>query len=156
MSKKCQRCTKQATLHITDVLSKSQYEEHHFCEECAKKYLYTTPTNSSGSAAHAEEPGLQHCEECGMKFSEFRSTGRFGCPHDYDQFAEELEALLENIHGVAKHVGKAPLQADTRKRTIAEINTLKRKLESAIGREEYEEAAQLRDRIQKMESARAV
>ena len=69
---------------------------------------------------------------------------------------EELEPLLESIHGVAKHVGKVPLQADTRRREIAELNTLKRNLESAIGREQYEEAAQLRDRIQQMESARAV
>ena len=87
MPKKCQRCTKQATLHITEVLSKAQYEEHHFCEECAKKHLYSSPASSG--TAHAEEPGLKHCEQCGMKFSEFRSTGRFGCPHDYDGFCCE-------------------------------------------------------------------
>ena len=154
MPKKCQRCTRQATRHITDVLSKAQYEEHHFCEECYKKQLYTTA--AGGSAAHAEEPGHKNCEQCGLKFSEFRSTGRFGCPNDYDHFRDELEPLLESIHGVAVHVGKVPLQADTRRREVAELNTLKRNLESAIGREQYEEAAQLRDRIQQMESDRAV
>ena len=37
---KCQRCTKQATLHITEVLGEERFEEVHLCEECAKKYLY--------------------------------------------------------------------------------------------------------------------
>jgi protein arginine kinase activator len=151
MPKKCQRCTRQATLHITEVVSKAQYEEHHFCEECAKKHLYTTP---GGSTGHVEEPGLKNCEHCGLKFSEFRSTGRFGCPHDYDHFNEELEPLLQSIHGISTHVGKAPLQADTRRREVAELNRLKRQLDTAIEQEQYEEAAQLRDRIQQLETAR--
>jgi protein arginine kinase activator len=154
MPKKCQRCTRQATLHITEVLSKAQYEEHHFCEECAKKHLYTTP--GAGSSAHAEEPGLKNCEHCGLKFSEFRSTGRFGCPHDYDHFQEELEPLLQSIHGLAQHVGKAPLQADTRRRELAQLAVLRLQLDRAIESELYEEAAELRDRIQQLESVRVV
>ena len=34
---KCQRCPKQATLHITEVLGEDRYEEVHLCEECAKQ-----------------------------------------------------------------------------------------------------------------------
>ena len=37
---KCQRCPKQATLHITEVLGDDRFEEAHLCEDCAKKYLY--------------------------------------------------------------------------------------------------------------------
>ena len=37
---KCQKCTKAATLHITEVVSDDQSEELHLCEECANKYLY--------------------------------------------------------------------------------------------------------------------
>ena len=37
---KCQRCPKQATLHITEVLGDAGFEEVHLCEDCAKKYLY--------------------------------------------------------------------------------------------------------------------
>ena len=37
---KCQKCTKAATLHITEVLGEEQFEELHLCEECAHKYLY--------------------------------------------------------------------------------------------------------------------
>ncbi len=37
---KCQKCTKAATLHITEVLGDEQFEELHLCEECAHKYVY--------------------------------------------------------------------------------------------------------------------
>ena len=40
---KCQKCSKAATMHITEVLGEEQFEEHHLCEECAQKYLYEPP-----------------------------------------------------------------------------------------------------------------
>ena len=42
---KCNKCTKAATLHITEVLSEEQFEEVHLCEECAHKYLYEPQSN---------------------------------------------------------------------------------------------------------------
>ena len=44
---KCQKCSKAATLHITEVVSDEQYEELHLCEECAHKYLYEDNCNTS-------------------------------------------------------------------------------------------------------------
>ena len=37
---KCQKCNNAATLHITEVIAESQFEELHLCEQCANKYLY--------------------------------------------------------------------------------------------------------------------
>src|SRR5213083_3008764 len=110
---KCQKCTKAATLHITEVVSEDQFEELHLCEQCANKYLYEPQQKGGGGKAGAEpvaesEEGLfnQHeCPRCGMKFAEFRNTGRLGCPDDYQEFREELTPLLENIHGETKHCG---------------------------------------------------
>ena len=45
---KCQKCTKAATLHITEVLGEEQFEELHLCEECADKYLYEPPQKGAG------------------------------------------------------------------------------------------------------------
>ena len=36
---KCQRCAKQATYHITEVLGDEKFDELHLCEDCAKKYF---------------------------------------------------------------------------------------------------------------------
>src|SRR6266540_4360272 len=110
---KCQRCPKQATLHITEVLGDDRFEEAHLCEECAKKYLYEphsskkTPSLKGGEGAIAtDEPdvlGEKQCEACGLKFVEFRNNGRLGCPHDYDAFKADLLPLLESVHGETKH-----------------------------------------------------
>src|SRR5438270_13778513 len=126
---KCQKCTKAATLHITEVLSEEQYEELHLCEECAQKYLYqpqtTKPSGKAGPGGQeSEESGLpnRECSYCGIKFVEFRNTGRLGCPHDYDEFREELLPLLENIHGdPAKHLGKTPRRLPQIKQTQSEL-----------------------------------
>src|ERR1700694_5589041 len=107
---KCQKYTKQATLHITEVLGEDQVEELHLCEECAQKYLYEPQeklkkSGEAGKASDIDDAGvLNHeCPHCGIKFVEFRNSGRLGCPNDYDEFRDDLVPLLENIHGEKQH-----------------------------------------------------
>ena len=157
---KCQRCPKQATLHITEVLGDERFEEVHLCEECAKKYLYepapkkVAPAKAGSAAAVAaadDDPGAKHCDACGLKFVEFRNTGRLGCPHDYDAFREDLLPLLDSIHGDTKHVGKSPRRTPKVKSTQQELGTLRKQLAKAVNNEAYEEAARIRDRIRQLE-----
>jgi protein arginine kinase activator len=158
---KCQKCTKAATLHITEVLGEDQWEELHLCEECAHKYLYENQQKTPGAkagAAQAEEveapPGVsRECPLCGLKFVEFRNSGRLGCPHDYQEFREELLPLLENIHGETKHTGKTPRRLPQTKQTQSELIQLRKQLVQAVNREAYEEAAKIRDRIRKLEES---
>jgi protein arginine kinase activator len=150
---KCQRCPKQATLHVTEVLPLDKFEEYHLCEDCAKKYLYPTAPGKKVTAAgaDADDPGGKVCEVCGLKFVEFRNTGRLGCPHDYDSFKPELIPLLESIHGEPKHQGKSPRRLPQAKAGQRELAHLRRQLQEAISGEKYEEAARLRDRIRQLE-----
>jgi len=158
---KCQKCTKAATLHITEVLAEDQWEELHLCEECAHKYLDEPQAKVQGSKgsipapAEEEEVGGLHkeCTECGIKFAEFRNSGRLGCSHDYNAFREELLPLLENIHGETRHVGKAPRRSPQAKQTQSELAQLRKQLLQAVSREAYEEAARLRDRIRQLEES---
>ena len=116
---KCQRCPKQATLHITEVLGEERFEEVHLCEDCAKKYLYEpqqkkqAKANPTGAASAADEdaPAGPRCPSCGITFLEFRNHGRFGCAHDYDAFKADLLGLMESVHGDTKHAGKTPRRA---------------------------------------------
>src|SRR5262245_35077660 len=82
---KCQKCTKAATLHITEVLTEEQVEELHLCEDCAQKYLYEPPmpgkAGKAGTSQHGEEvdePAVMNreCMYCGTKFVDFRNSGR--------------------------------------------------------------------------------
>src|SRR6516164_10281000 len=150
---KCQKCTKAATLHITEVLGEEQFEELHLCEECAHKYLYE-PQKAGAKAAVAQgeegdEVGTpnRECPVCGIKFVEFRNSGRLGCPHDYQEFREELLPLLENINGdPPKHTGKAPRRRGQTKQNQSELAQLRKELLQAVNSEKYEDAARLRDR----------
>lgn len=155
---KCQRCPKQATYHITEVYGDDKFDELHVCEDCAKKYFNepqpTGKKSGPGKAAEAvaaSDIGGKQCEACGLKFVEFRNSGRLGCPHDYDAFREELTPLLENIHGDTRHAGKTPRRLPKAKSTQSELGLLRKKLAKAVAEEAYEDAARLRDRIKELE-----
>lgn len=158
---KCQRCTKAATLHITEVLSEENVQEAHLCEDCANKYL-TEPEKDdfsknlevgpSEGITEAEVASSKECSMCGVKFSDFRNSGRLGCPNDYLEFRDELLPYLENIHGETKHCGKMPGRMKHVQSAVGELLQLRKLLQSAIQREAYEEAANLRDQIRKLEA----
>jgi protein arginine kinase activator len=159
---KCQKCPKQATLHITEVLGEDRFEEHHLCEQCAHDYLYEPQGKKNGKGteqAPVEEDeeaaplNQRECPQCGIKFVEFRNSGRLGCPHDYDAFAEELNPLLENIHGDIRHCGKSPRRLPQTRQNQSELTRLRRQLQTAVTQEAYEEAAKLRDQIRQIEES---
>ena len=155
---KCQKCSKIATLHITDIFSEEHVEERHLCEECAQNYLHEPQqtvqsklAELTGSEEELRASLAEHkCDECGLSFLEFRSTGRLGCSHDYDVFHDELVPLLENIHGETKHQGKVPRRLPQAQRRSSELAGLHKQLEQAVQAENYEKAAELRDRIQQL------
>ena len=154
---KCQKCNKAATMHITDVIAEEQFEEHHLCEDCAQKFLYESPKKNGVKSAEGEEAdeigalNQRECPHCGVKFVEFRNSGRLVCPHDYDEFREELLPLLENIHGETRHVGKTPRRLPQSRQAQSEMMQLRKQLQQAVTREAYEEAAQIRDQIHRLE-----
>lgn len=156
---KCQRCPKQATLHITEVLPEDRFEEVHLCEDCAKKYLYEPQQKKSalskvGESLSELDPndlGEKQCEACGLKFVEFRNHGRLGCAHDYDAFKDDLVPLLESVHGETRHTGKSPRRVPKAKGAQLELAQLRRKLQQLVTDEKYEEAARTRDRIRELE-----
>jgi protein arginine kinase activator len=156
---KCQKCHNPATLHITEILAENQFEELHLCEQCANKYLYEPqqkPAFSKGGAEAREDEGpfsQNVCPTCGIKFVEFRNTGRLGCPHDYQSFREELLPLLENIHGETRHCGKVPRRLPQNKEMQSELIQLRSRLKQAVTKEDYEEAARIRDKIKQLEEA---
>lgn len=163
--KKCSRCSKSATLHITEI-REGVVQELHLCESCAHEYL----SNSNSPASMSEAEGLAEkiaeaagdqdldeldqlvCPNCGITFREFRSQGRLGCPHDYIAFSRELMPLLENIHGETQHAGKFPKRAPDASQRQYQLIKLRNELRTAVEDEEYETAARLRDEIATLES----
>lgn len=91
------------------------------------------------------------CPACGLTFPEFKSSGRLGCHADYEHFKKELLPILEKIHGATQHTGRVPARVGQRIETQKVLTALRRDLNLAIQREEYERAATLRDKIRRME-----
>ena len=163
--KKCRRCSKPATLHITEI-REGESHELHLCETCAQDYLNNpesaeaTDESDVLSAKLSEATGIDDLEEldhlicpnCGITFREFRSQGRLGCPHDYIAFEDELMPLLDNIHGETQHTGKFPKRAPAASQRQYELIKLRSQLRTAVEEEAYEDAANLRDRIQSLEA----
>lgn len=164
--KKCRRCTKPATLHITEIRN-GEAQALHLCEGCAKDYLNTVspgspaeeaatfesgPTPESEAEQEPDERDALTCPQCGITFKQFRSQGRLGCPHDYVAFREELVPLIESIHGELQHVGKVPRHVPGISRRQYDLLKLRSDLKTAVQSEKYEEAAKLRDQIQQLET----
>jgi len=164
---KCQKCAKPATFHITDI-ERGKPREYHFCEEHAHQHL-RPPEEALEQAPMSElakkligsgpgsprEPSMadkQVCPVCQISFLEFRNSGRLGCPYDYEVFRDELMPLLENIHDETRHSGKVPRRAPRNTQQQTTLIQLRNDLKRAIAAEDYELAAQIRDKIKAIEN----
>ncbi|MHC4341817.1 MAG: UvrB/UvrC motif-containing protein, partial [Planctomycetota bacterium] len=63
-----------------------------------------------------------------------------------------LVPLLEKVHGAANHKGDAPERLRAVLQSRREVAELEAELNQAINAEEYERAAELRDRIREMKT----
>ncbi len=164
----CDECKKNpATVHITRIVN-NQKVERHLCSVCAEKYggmhFPFEPTFSINSLLSGllnqgvdYGPGAEsqshkeRCENCGCSFEDFKQTGRLGCSECYRVFAPNIEPILRRIHGSSNHSGKVPLRYEGQIHASRKIDTLRAKLAKLIEKEEFEEAAAVRDEIKELE-----
>ncbi len=161
MKNKCDKCDKPATIHLTEILEGQKIEKH-LCEDCAAEEGITIKANVPISqlledfilqaAPDAEPTPDITCDVCGMGLEEFKSHGLLGCPNDYDVFSQALAPMLDRAHeGATQHVGKVPHRAGQTHQKQNTILRLRAELKKAIQAEQYEQAAELRDRIKEVE-----
>ncbi len=154
---KCESCNKKlATVHLTEIVG-NEKKEKHFCEDCAQNFTThfpktPKPSDILASIINQVSPEIREmskitCPVCGISYLEFRSQGRLGCPMDYNVFKKGLLPLIEKMHGSAQHVGKIPANAGTEVVKKNELIKLRRELNEAVSKEDYERAAQVRDKI---------
>ena len=92
------------------------------------------------------------CPSCGYQYSDFKKMGRLGCPDCYEAFSGQLLPLLRQLHGDTEHQGKSPQAPGPAAKTRKELLDLKEQLSKAVQSEEYEKAAEIRDRITELEA----
>ena len=162
----CDVCKKNpATVHLTEIIDE-QMNELHLCEDCARHKSAAMEqqfglSDLLAGMADFEKPNKDEenvaikCPNCNLTYADFKKIGRLGCGECYNAFRKYLAPLLKRIHGSNQHVGKSPLKDKNipkpgRKKTDAE--DLKVGLQKAIQREDFEEAARLRDQIRAIEA----
>lgn len=164
----CQECKmRPATVHMTRVINNDVYEVH-LCVECAQRKMggqlliepqfvhqhniFTTllPALIGEVQAVHQFPKIS-CQACGCTFHEFVTTGYLGCSSCYKAFEPLLEDFLRKIHGAIKHVGKILKRRGANLRIKRDVKTLKGELENAVAKEDYEKAAELRDKLKGLE-----
>ncbi|HOE68066.1 MAG TPA: UvrB/UvrC motif-containing protein [Candidatus Omnitrophota bacterium] len=159
----CNVCgTKEATIHLTEVVS-GQMAEVHICEQCAeekgtdfKTYFNFGDffTGFAGIGKLLETPGEKTavaCKSCGMTFEEFSKQGRLGCAQCYTAFHRQLEAVIKQVQRAGVHVGKKPSRIPKDVRRAHDLRQLQDRLRKCIQNEAFEEAARLRDEIRQIE-----
>ena len=163
---KCEKCGQRSTavkvVRILDGKTTTLY----LCRECAAeatplqhgfalqeiidKFLEQILKNQVEQEAEGEAPeGPElRCSSCGTTVDVYRKSFLLGCPQCYSAFGEMLDPQLRKLHGSARHVGRVPeRQPRPGGPEDAPLAKLKQELVRAVSREDFETAAQLRDRI---------
>ncbi len=167
---KCQKCgANNANTHVKTIIN-GEFKEYDLCSDCAKKMGYTNVfsdmedefSNFLGSFFGNVLPAktqASRCEFCGSTYPEIAKTGHVGCARCYDVFADELYPSIRRIHGNTTHCGKNSKRAEKAKAEKPaeqtkedKIKSLKAELDKAVKEQNFEHAAELRDKIKEMEA----
>lgn len=162
----CQICGKNpATVHFTEIID-NKMSEIHVCERCAEeKGMHATAKQHKFEIADLlagmvdtmtqtddERIGHVQCPRCGLLYSQFKETGRLGCAECYTAFQFQLRRLLRQIHGDTAHRGKRPPRTGEVSSRPRQLQRLHDDLRRAVEREDFEQAANLRDEIRRLEA----
>lgn len=159
----CQSCEKKkASTHIKTILN-GELKEFNLCADCAARLGYGSFFSSIvpdldklfGSFMDTFEQGenATRCSFCGSSFEDIAKSGKVGCAHCYETFYEELLPSIQRIHGRTFHAGKLASSAGVKVKIRSELTQLKKDLEQAIKTQEFEKAAELRDKIRELEKS---
>ena len=169
----CDNCQeREAAIHLTQIVNNSVTTVH-LCEQCAAekgvetgasvaKYPLGDFLASLGKTAGGEQaealPAVA-CPFCGGTLQDFRETGRLGCAQCYTTFEPHLRDLLRRLHGSSRHAGEAyagatgpaPAPVAAAAAPAPEVDALRERLRQAVAAEDFELAAELRDKLKVLE-----
>lgn len=152
----CDSCQSEAaTVFLTQIVN-GKMQKVNLCPACAKAKGVDDPAGFQltdlllglGASKSLEAPAGQHkCPVCGFTQTDLKKTGRLGCSNCYEVFADPLRGMIKNMHKGTHHVGKTPASRKAAREFAESLKSMEQDLANAVEAEDYEKAAQLRDRI---------
>jgi protein arginine kinase activator len=155
----CGECKRPIKVLYTEIVGKTVTRTA-MCEECPvlrnKLHGQSIPTKQP-----QEGPAALCCGGCGLTLDEVRMGSELGCPLCYEIFAEEIFHELSQIERLPPkylgqkrpgilHAGRSPGEHQAIDPSL-KLLTLQQALHDTLRREDYEQAAWLRDQIKALE-----
>ncbi|SCA62622.1 hypothetical protein SCG7109_AB_00690 [Chlamydiales bacterium SCGC AG-110-M15] len=158
----CSECKKKIAVEYTEILGEN-VSHTCMCSDCPvlQQHLYGATSSSSGVST--DVPAGLCCGRCDTTLEAVRMGNPVGCEECYEVFADVLVAEMTSANkishkiapdktkkSVAIHIGRSPGET-------AEVNpslrliALNEALDDVLKREDYEQAAWLRDQIKELE-----
>ena len=159
----CDNCKERdAVVQVMQIVDKGPVKRN-LCEKCAAELGFETTVSTPKHPlveflmpAQKQLPSMAtdagRCPFCAATLRDFKSTGRLGCARCYSAFEGSMRDLLRRVHGSHKHVGKqyrAPQAQPSEPGSL--LVDLRERLRRAVENEQFELAAELRDRIRVLE-----
>ena len=161
----CQICKKNPSNIVFTIIINNEKKDMHFCNKCAEEKgvsnaLGGIPFLLGGIILGIAEEKIKEmiyneipqketvCSGCGLTYKKFRTSGLLGCELCYNTFDEDLKIILRRIHGNNRHFTS---KIKSSLSNINNISELKEELNEAIKKEEFEKAAEIRDKIKSIE-----
>ena len=154
----CEECGKRPAEVVLKAAVNGQTTTKNLCRECVKKYKAADlqailATVLSTMTDKTQTPDIT-CPQCGETYAEFQKTGILGCAECYHAFSKELTPLIVRVQGRAQHAGRRPPVSEEEQERMSQMEDLRRRMETAVAEENFEEAARLRDELRAMTPAK--
>jgi protein arginine kinase activator len=109
----CQSCGQREATVLVQTVVHNQVKKAALCATCAAELQPAVGFDAlmEALAGLTSRARVHHgrCPGCRTAFSEFKESGRFGCPQCYEQFSAQVRDLLPRVHaGAYQHRGKTP------------------------------------------------
>lgn len=164
----CQQCETREAVVLLKKVEGGEVRELHLCERCAAErgvppgeetaktplgaFLAAMGTDPVADSPLSAGAALAECPGCGATLQDFRRTGRLGCADCWTTFEGPLRGLVRRVHGATRHVGEHYAAPGAEPADPADLlRRLREQLAAAVLDENFEVAAELRDRLRGLE-----
>ena len=164
----CQECKeREANTYVKKIIN-GKKQEYHVCSQCAEKLgllnmnqnLFSGFSSVLGDFFSEALPSFSgtlanpvRCSDCGSTYRDIAKNGVVGCSRCYQTFYHELLPSIKRIHGNTVHCGKNPSVSGKEVTKTDDKKSLQLQLEQAVKNQEFEKAAELRDRIKSLKES---
>ncbi len=152
----CEKCKKNAAEVKLVLYIEGKKKIMHLCKVCAEEESMGVNMPPPSPPVPKKKPPLLKpeedlmCANCGFKLSEFLRISKFRCEKCYESFEPHTTKILSQYHKASGHKGKVYTGVYSPNKEF-KLKVLKRALDEALKREEYERAARIRDMIKEVE-----